>query len=115
MPNLIHRPGQPAVDADWADWPAFRRGPDTHRLGLSTQIKGGAHCINMCSLLLREQTALGRRVRLCSKISLMHISPFGTKVEYSRGEGPKLKHTGFASPPFNGMGRYAGTFRQPIA
>ena len=115
MPNLSHRPGQPAVDADWTYWPAFRRGPDTHRLRLSTQIKGGAYCVDMCSLLLREQTTLGRRAGLCSKILLMHISPFETKVEYSRGEGPKLKHTGFASPPFIGMGRYAGAFRQPIA
>jgi hypothetical protein len=40
---------------------------------------------------------------------------FETKVEYCRGEGPKLKHNGFASPPFIGMGRYTGTFRQPIA
>lgn len=90
MPNLSYWPSQPAVDADWTYWPAFRRRPDTHRLRLSTQIKGGTYCVDMCSLLLREQTTLGRRAPLCSKISLMHISPLERKLNTAGEKDPNL-------------------------
>jgi hypothetical protein len=52
MPNLSHRPGQLAINADWMYWPAFRRHPDTHRLLLTNPADRGHSNsgINQCFL-----------------------------------------------------------------